>query len=126
MQDRLARLETNVTELERLAAVGDPGVRDQWALRYGLLESIQIVIDVACELAARRALGSPATYRACIDALAAARIIDADLALRLAAMVGLRNLLVHEYDEIDEKRLWSALEHVDDFRRFAAAVSRPG
>lgn len=123
MLDRLAQLEVNVAELERLREQPSSVMRDRWALRYGLIESIQIVIDVSCEVVARNALGTPATYRQCIELLAGADLLPSDLAKRLAAMVGLRNLLVHEYDEIDESRLRSALNHLDDFRAFGEAVS---
>ena len=33
-------------------------------------------------------------------------------------MVGLRNLLVHEYIEIDEEKLYQFLDHLDDFMQF--------
>jgi uncharacterized protein YutE (UPF0331/DUF86 family) len=38
-------------------------------------------------------------------------------------MVGLRNLLVHEYDEINTARLLPYLDRLNDFRSFAAAVA---
>jgi uncharacterized protein YutE (UPF0331/DUF86 family) len=121
--DKLAQLEINIAELERLRERPTAVMRDRWALRYGLIESIQIVIDVSCEIVARAALGTPATYRQCIELLAGADLLPSDLAARLGSMVGLRNLLVHEYDEIDESRLLSALNHLDDLRAFAQAVS---
>lgn len=34
----------------------------QWALRYGLLEAIQMVIDIACHLVSTRNLGTPSRY----------------------------------------------------------------
>lgn len=123
MLDRLAQLEANVTELERLRGHSSAVLRDRWALRYGLIESIQIVIDVSCEVAARRALGAPSTYRRCIELLAEAGFLSPELGSRLGSMVGLRNLLVHEYDEIDDSRLQSALDHLDDFRAFAGSIS---
>ena len=123
MLDRLAQLDANVAELERLRTAQPSATRDRWALRYGLIASIQIVIDVACELCARRALGTPNTYRRCIELLAQTGLLPPDLATRLASMVGLRNLLVHEYDAIDESRLHAALDHLDDLRMFAASIS---
>ncbi len=126
MLDRLAALEENIQTLEELR-VGTPASRrDWWALRYGLLESIQIVIDVACELVATQNLGTPKTYRQCIELLVDAGILESPLADRLVSMVGLRNLLVHEYDEIDEAKLLAALGGLDDFTLFAQAVARRG
>ncbi len=72
MSDRIARLEEYIVELGTLRSEGVPGRRDDWALRYGLVESIQIIIDLACQVVARRNLASPASYRECIEALVAA------------------------------------------------------
>lgn len=39
---------------------------DEWGLRYGLFESIQIIIDLACHIAADKNLGTPKNYSDCI------------------------------------------------------------
>jgi uncharacterized protein YutE (UPF0331/DUF86 family) len=36
----------------------------------------------------------------------------------------LRNLLVHDYGDIDHARLWETLGDLDDIRAFAAAAER--
>lgn len=123
MLDRLSKLDENLGLLEALRSSGIHDKRDEWAVRYGLLESIQVVIDVACEVVAQRNLGTPENYRACIDLLAGAELLDKRLAGRLTSMVGFRNLLVHEYEEIDPKRLVGALDELGDFREFARAMA---
>jgi uncharacterized protein YutE (UPF0331/DUF86 family) len=37
-------------------------------------------------------------------------------------MIGLRNILIHEYVAIDEQKLIQYLDNLDDFRSFAAAI----
>jgi uncharacterized protein YutE (UPF0331/DUF86 family) len=124
MSDRLSKLDENLGLLEQLRRAGMKDKRDEWAVRYGLLESIQVVIDVACEVVAGRNLGTPATYRGCIELLAQHGLLEPELAEKVAKMVGFRDLLVHEYEEIDPRRLRSALEQLDDFRAFAEAMSK--
>lgn len=119
MSDRIARLEENIVELNALRSEGVPGRRSDWALRYGLVESIQIVIDLACQVVARRNLASPTSYRECIEALSAAGLLATDLADSIKRMIGLRNLLIHEYDDIDTARLLPLLDRLDDLRAFA-------
>lgn len=119
MSTRLVRLDENVKTLELIRAESVRDRRDDWALRYGLLECIQIVIDLACEVVAARNLGSPLSYGQCIELLEAADLMPGDMAGILRPMIGLRNLLVHEYDEIDRSRLTPLLNRLDDFRRFA-------
>jgi uncharacterized protein YutE (UPF0331/DUF86 family) len=124
MSERIARLEKNIITLEEMREDSFTTRQSQWALRYGLLESIQIVIDLACELVSRRNLGSPDSYRECIRILAQFNLVEDELATSLEKMVGLRNLLVHDYDEIDVARLTPLLNSLDDFRSFAAHYLR--
>ena len=52
-------------------------------------------------------------------------MIDADLAGRLRALVGLRNRLVHFYEEIDDALVFRSVpESLDDLDAFARAVAR--
>ena len=52
-------------------------------------------------------------------------MIDADLAGRLRALVGLRNRLVHLYEEIDDALVFRSVpESLDDLDAFARAVAR--
>jgi len=71
-------------------------------LRYGLYESIQIIIDIACHFVAFHNLGMPKTY--------------------LIKMIGLRNLLAHEYLTIDPLKLLDFLQNLEDFKRFIHAI----
>lgn len=63
----------------------------------------------------------PPDYRGLFSELTAAGL-DADLAERLGAVTGLRNVLVHEYVDLDEDVVWGALGLLDDLRGFAAFV----
>ena len=59
------------------------------------------------------------------DALAELGVIDGVLARQLKAAVGFRNIAVHSYRRID----WEIVhrlcqDNVEDFRKFAAEVSR--
>jgi len=91
-------------------------------LRYGFLESIQIVIDVACHIVSKYNLGSPSTYSECIELLTKYKYIDEDLSDRVSGMVGLRNILVHEYIAVDTDKLYGLLESVKDLKEFAEKI----
>jgi uncharacterized protein YutE (UPF0331/DUF86 family) len=43
---------------------------------------------------------------------------------RLGNAAGLRNLLVHDYGDIDHARLWDTLGELDDLRSFASVAER--
>ncbi|MGQ9548635.1 MAG: type VII toxin-antitoxin system HepT family RNase toxin [Roseiflexus sp.] len=127
MLERLQRLEVNIRELQRFRQTytredvrRDPHL--EWALRYGLLEAVQIVIDVSCHVVSRHNLGLPATYAECVDRLHRAGYLDDRLANTLSGMVGLRNILVHEYVSVDHERLYELLDRLDDLRWFAQQI----
>jgi uncharacterized protein YutE (UPF0331/DUF86 family) len=126
--ERLKQLENNCAELAKLRkdyTVGDlkDDKRKEWALRYGLFESLQIVIDISCHIVVKQNLGQAGTYVECIELLHKFDIISGELKDTLKAMTGLRNILVHEYVSIDIERLYNLLNKLSDFEQFAGAVS---
>lgn len=129
INDKLKRLEENLRELNnfkknyKLEDVIADKV-DEWGLRYGLFESIQIIIDLACSFVSEKNLGMPQNYSECIALLISNKYLDKDLGERITRTVGLRNLLVHEYGIIDVKKLYEYLDHLQDIRKFAIAISK--
>lgn len=120
-------LEAHVRELRRFRErhASDDVRQDMhldWALRYGLFEAIQIVIDISCHVVNRHHLGAPASYAECVDLLRRAGYLDEDLAVAVAGMVGLRNILVHEYVQVDPERLYELLSRLDDLRQFVERI----
>lgn len=127
MHKRLQNLESNIAELRKMRReytvdqIKDSTTKE-WALRYGLLESIQIVIDLSCHIVAHQNLGNAETYSDCIKLLREFNILGKELTQRLISMAGLRNILVHEYVEIDIEQLFEMLNRLDDFTAFVDAV----
>ncbi|MCC5926518.1 MAG: DUF86 domain-containing protein [Bacteroidetes bacterium] len=126
--DRLAQLEENVAKLRAFKKEHSQNevlenLTLGWALRYGLFESIQLTIDIACHIAASNNFGKTSTYKDCVNSLQSFNILDEGLAERLRAMVGLRNILIHEYVKIDVNQLYAYLNLLDDFSEFIAKVS---
>lgn len=127
MIDKLTRLEDNLKTLQSIKTsftVDDilTDKIDEWGLRYGLLESIQIIIDIGCHIVAEKNLGTPKNYSECISFLAANNYITGSLSDKLRRMIGLRNLLVHDYGIIDARKLYEYLDHLDDMNEFIYAV----
>ena len=126
--DKLKRLEENLIILTSirdnfsLDDIKNDKV-DEWGLRYGLFESIQIIIDLACSIVSEKNLGIPKNYSDCIRLLNKNNYLDQGLSSRILSMIGLRNLLVHEYGIIDVEKLYEYLDHLQDIKDFAAAVN---
>jgi len=127
MKDRLKLMEENVAKLYEFKAKHSfenlqNNKELEWALRYGLIESIQMVIDISCHLASKQNLGTPKTYSECIDLLAKFGYLSEELTSKIKSMIGLRNILIHEYISVDIRRLYDLLEELDDVREFVRSV----
>jgi len=101
----------------------DPDLQDILALN--LTRAVQVSVDIAASLIASSSLPAPDTMGGAFDTLFELGAIDADLARRLKAAVGFRNIAVHSYRRID----WGIVHELcttrlDDFRDFAAAIER--
>ncbi|MHB1687450.1 MAG: type VII toxin-antitoxin system HepT family RNase toxin [Ignavibacteriaceae bacterium] len=127
MTDKLKKLEENLFTLEIIKdsyTVDDIicDKVDEWGLRYGLFESIQIIIDISCHIVAEKNLGSPKSYSDCISFLVSNKYLDEKLGGKIINMIGLRNLLIHEYGIINVNRLFEYLNHLADIKDFVNAI----
>ncbi len=127
MTDKLKKLEENLVTLEYIRANSTAekikaSKVDEWGLRYGLFESIQIIIDIACHIVADKNLGSPKSYADCISLLVINKYLDENLGNKISGMIGLRNLLIHEYGFIDVKKLFEYLSHLNDIKDFVIKI----
>lgn len=129
MIEKLKLLEENLKVLQDMknALTLDVLKKDktkEWALRYGLYECIQIVIDIACYLVSKYNLGNPKSYSECIEYLERYEYLSENMGEKLKKMVGLRNLLAHEYIKIDLLKLLNFLKNLDDFREFVNSIKK--
>ncbi len=127
MLERVEQLEENIANLkifQKKFTIEDikNNKLDEWALRYGIFESIQIIIDIACHISSKYNLGSTKTYTACIENLSKQNYITKNLAKNIISAIGLRNLLIHEYIRIDTEQLYSFLTLTDDLANFIKEI----
>ena len=55
-----------------------------------------------------------------------AGLIERDLAERMMAMVGFRNIAIHDYQELNLEIVKQIVEkHLDDFLKFASTLIKP-
>jgi uncharacterized protein YutE (UPF0331/DUF86 family) len=84
---------------------------------------IEIVIDVAERIIALKGAGPVASASESMERLAELGVIKS--ASLYADMVRFRNLIVHQYEQIDPRILYRlATEKLDDFRRFRDEIDR--
>ena len=73
----------------------------QDSIILNIQRSCEASIDLAMHLVASKALGIPQSSREAFDLIQQAGIIDEQLAQKLKAMVGFRNIAVHNYQTVN-------------------------
>jgi len=101
-------------------------VRDPFVIgnveRY-LQLALQTVLDICNHIVADDRLGSVEEYRDAIRLLGESGYLDPNLTQRLIPMAGLRNILVHDYLDVDRAKIYALLQNcLEDFERFAAQI----
>jgi len=97
----------------------------QESVLLNLQRASEAAIDLAMHLVRLDRLGIPKESRGAFDLLEQAGVLSGALASRLRAMVGFRNVAVHEYRRLDLAMVESIVErHLDDLLGFAAMALR--
>jgi uncharacterized protein YutE (UPF0331/DUF86 family) len=130
VQARIGKLREYLTLLRKIRGLASEArfVRDP--LIYGNAErylqlAIQAVLDISNHVVADTDSRLPSDNKELFQVLATRKIISAALARRLVSMAGFRNILVHEYLEIDRHRVYQVLRReLGDFDRFIRAVTK--
>jgi uncharacterized protein YutE (UPF0331/DUF86 family) len=86
---------------------------------------VQVCIDIANHVISSEGWRTPRDFRDAFTVLEEQGVIEHPLADRMRALAGLRNRLVHLYDEVDDRLVQEALhEGLDDLDAYASAVVR--
>lgn len=90
--------------------------------KYRFVTAVEAVLDISHHLLASELWGPAEDSAAAVRLLARHGVIDEQLADTLAAAVGFRNVLVHGYAEIDDRRVVANLDLIGDFDAFTSQV----
>ncbi len=126
---RLARIVRSIEVIEegrpadvgRLEAEGFERVRD--SLEYRLLTAAQALIDVTAHITSAMRYEAPETAADGVRELGRRGVIPPGLAERLIDVVGMRNVLVHEYLAVDSGQVLAALHDLEPLRSFVVHVN---
>jgi uncharacterized protein YutE (UPF0331/DUF86 family) len=129
VDERIERIEAACEALERAAGLGQDEYLasgdTQAATERRLMVAVQAAIDVGSHLVATQGWRTPSTYSGVFAELERHGVLTAGLAERMRMATGLRNILVHDYLDVDPRQLHgSLLEDTDDLRTFCTAVIR--
>lgn len=120
--DRVRRLLEMLQRYRGLLTVPDD---DPFRRRHLVQTAAQICIDLANHVAASAQLRTPTDYGDAFRVLQEQGILGEELADRMVALAGARNVIVHLYAEVDDELLSRTIRHggLDDLDAYAAAIA---
>ncbi len=124
---RLLELERFLRELRDLKRYSFEEIQEnlekEWGIERGLQLCIQLVIDAGNHILASIGESRVDKYSDILQRLGEREIITKKLAERLVPMAKMRNILVHQYLEIDPAIVYDALQnHLEDFTEFTREI----
>lgn len=124
---RVDRIRECVNKLKRFEALTEKQfLADALATdsaERNLQTAIRAVIDIGNHVAADMDLGAPRDYKDIFELLSKDNVIPESLALKLISMTGLRNILVHDYLDVDLHMIYEIIKNeLGDFDEFVAAI----
>lgn len=123
IRDKVSDIKNSLINLRRYAREEDEkflsNIDAVGAARYSFIVLIEASMNIANHLCARMLDKAPANYAETFLLLGEHGIINLELTEKLAQMARFRNLLVHGYAKVDDKKMLNSirddLKDVDEF-----------
>ena len=97
----------------------------QDAIILNIQRACEACIDIAMHIVSEKSMGIPQNSRDSFEFLNRGGIIDKTLMTKLKAMVGFRNIAVHDYQAVNVDIIQKIIEnHINDFMEFAEVILR--
>jgi len=129
IQSKIARIRKNLRELKKMAKLSYKEYSKDVILTASaerlLQVSIEAMLDIGSHIIAEEGLGEPLEYKDVFSCLVKAKILPKSHEGKFIKLAGLRNRIVHLYDEIDHHILHKALQtELGDFDLFVKFIIR--
>ena len=127
LRRKLSKLNTYLERLVPLGKKTFKEYKDDPYLRFSVERLIQLIVECATDINNHVVVESgqkpPEDYRSSFVKAADAGLIKLPLARQLEGSAGMRNILVHEYMEIDDRIVFKAIPlTLKYYRRYLKAV----
>jgi uncharacterized protein YutE (UPF0331/DUF86 family) len=127
LRRKVAQVLHHVARLRRHVSISPQDLRGNEDLYNGVLmdlqQAIQGCLDLALHACVDDKLGAPTSAAEAFALLVRAGYIDEALKVRLVGAAGLRNLIVHQYFEIDAGKILTVLRNdLGDLELFASRM----
>jgi uncharacterized protein YutE (UPF0331/DUF86 family) len=93
------------------------------ALTLNIQRACEACIDIAMHIVSEKKLGVPQNSRDAFEFLCKNSILDRELTVKMKAMVGFRNIAIHDYQAMNLEIVRKIIEvHIIDFEKFSQII----
>lgn len=122
-------IDRNLRFLEEIKTISPDqfieSYKDVQAAKYSLLEIMEACIDIANYIISVKGFRRAEEYGEMFKVLKEEEVIGKELATKLEDMARFRNLLVHRYGEIDNRRVLEIIKHnLKDIEEFEKEIEK--
>lgn len=127
ISSRLKKLEKCVQKLRTVATVDkkkflkDEDLQDK--AERNLHIAIECCLDIGNHIISALGFRTPKDYEDIFQILGEEKIIPREFSQSLRGIGGFRNILVHDYLDVDLSKVYDHLQKLKDFNRFAQYIS---
>jgi uncharacterized protein YutE (UPF0331/DUF86 family) len=128
LKKRIIQLDTSIKKIERYKDLEfEEFLKNnivQDVIEYNLFISINMISDMAFHITVDNNMGNPETLADSFEILWKENYLSTEESNQYTKMIGMRNILAHEYLEIDKKIIYNSMKNcIDDLKRFILFVS---
>ena len=124
--NKISVIERCINRIQEVYANDPANLKDytkQDSIILNIQRSCEASIDLAMHIVSEQRLGLPQNSRDAFDMLQSNSIIDENIAKRLKAMVGFRNIAVHDYQTLNIDILNQIVDkHLSDFTDYTRQI----
>jgi uncharacterized protein YutE (UPF0331/DUF86 family) len=126
---KMKNLAQYLGELEPLVSVGIVEYQKDYVKRHAVEKLVELIVEIASDInrdIIEAEQSEPATsYFSTFTQLGELKILSKELSDRLASTTGLRNRLVHHYEDIEHKIVYlSAGKMLKDYRQYFQLIEK--
>lgn len=126
-RSRIAAMRHNLNRLKEKSNITWERFRNdldtQDIVLHNLQLTIQICIDIGSHIIADESWEVPSTLGNTFKILSTHKAISPDMAETMASMASFRNILIHEYEDVDMEKVHDILTNrLNDFEHFSREI----
>lgn len=128
IKNKMADIEKYLKELEPILKIGSRKIIDDNLRLHTVERLFQLIVDTAVDINTHIIMASdfnvPEDSYSTFVVLGENKILPMDFALKIAPSVGLRNLIVHKYGNVDLKKMVDdVINEIGDYVEFLRIIN---